>query len=180
MSLNFVIQGSYKWSQFSYRHLYHSLLPDSGQAKPKKLALSRPIMMFYYFKRGLRQQRSFVFLSKVLEHILDSGMTFLSRITFICMKTGWSHRNSRFFWWGAYKENVLQEWFSQRRQNRARAQHCWTLTSSATQALSLELKPQLVHFLKCKRLHSGGKHAPTVGILPILLLLQIKENLIRT
>lgn len=39
--------------------------------------------------------------------------------------------------------------------------------------IKTELKLQLAHFLKCKRLHSGSKRALMAGILPNLLLLQI-------
>lgn len=129
----------------------------------------------------MRQQRSFVFLSKLLKHILDFGMTFLSWITFICMRKGWSHRNSRFFWREAYKKK--QETLSveaEQGQGSALLNAHKSGNTGTVYTIKTELKLQLAHFLKCNRLHSGSKHAPAVGILPNLMLLLIKANLIRT
>lgn len=71
-----------------------------------KACLPWQITKFYYFKRGLTQQRSFDFLSKAFEHSLDSGMTILSGITFIAGPAGTADS----FDGGTYKGHV-QKWF---------------------------------------------------------------------
>lgn len=98
------------------------------------------------------------------------------------MKTGWFQRNIIFFWWGTHKENTQQTRFRWWRQGLGLALLNTHKFSNAgiVFKINTKLNLQLADFLKYKRFHSESKHIPTVEILPNLLLLQIKANLIRT
>ena len=137
--LDFVMQDSYSEVSSAIATCTTVLFLTQGRKSLKRVL----IVANYYvllFQKRLEATEIICFSKQSVGAHSWLWMTFLSGITFISMKTGRSHRNSRFFWWGAYKENVQQERFSQWRQNRAKGQRCWTFTGSAIQALSLKWK----------------------------------------